>query len=299
MARGFASNYRIVLVAATVMVSLAGIALRLVHLHVIDRERLTSFVEKVRRQIVVEPARRGDILDARGKFLATSRSQITLGVDPQVLRAEDESKWPELARLLGMPLRDLETVFRTKVRPASAAPTVGDAGGPIDLDPADAEPDGGRRIRWAKLGEGIEEETYERIVKLGVRGVYAPPRVFTRAYPSNDLAAHVVGFVNDEGVPVQGIERWADFYLRGQDGWRESEKDGKRQELAQFRVREIPATRGYDVVLSIDSVIQHKVEEELARVVAASKPEKATIIVSDARTGFLLALANWPSFNLN
>ena len=103
MARGFASNYRIVLVAATVMVSLAGIALRLVHLHVIDRERLTSFVEKVRRQIVVEPARRGDILDARGKFLATSRSQITLGVDPQVLRAEDESKWPELARLLGMP----------------------------------------------------------------------------------------------------------------------------------------------------------------------------------------------------
>ena len=299
MARGFASNYRIVLVAATVMVSLAGIALRLVHLHVIDRERLTSFVEKVRRQIVVEPARRGDILDARGKFLATSRSQITLGVDPQVLRAEDESKWPELARLLGMPLRDLEMVFRTKVRPASAAPTVGEAGGPIDLDPAEAEPDGGRRIRWAKLGEGIEEETYERIVKLGVRGVYAPPRVFTRAYPSNDLAAHVVGFVNDEGVPVQGIERWADFYLRGQDGWRESEKDGKRQELAQFRVREIPATRGYDVVLSIDSVIQHKVEEELARVVAASKPEKATIIVSDARTGFLLALANWPSFNLN
>jgi cell division protein FtsI/penicillin-binding protein 2 len=99
----------------------------------------------------------------------------------------------------------------------------------------------------------------ERIVKLGVRGVYAPPRVFTRAYPSNDLAAHVVGFVNDEGVPVQGIERWADFYLRGQDGWRESEKDGKRQELAQFRVREIPATRGNDVVLSIDSVIQHKV----------------------------------------
>lgn len=299
MARGFASNYRIVLVTATVMVAFAGIALRLVHLHVIDRERLTSFVEKVRRQIVVEPARRGDILDARGKFLATSRSQITIGVDPQVLRPEDESKWPELARLLGMPLRDLETILRTKVRPASALPVVGEGNGTIDLDPDEDEPDGGRRIRWAKLGEAVEEETYERIVKLGMRGVYAPPRVFTRAYPSNDLAAHVVGFVNDEGVPVQGIERWADFYLRGQDGWRESEKDGKRQELAQFRAREIPATRGYDVVLSIDSVIQHKVEEELARVVAASKPEKATIIVSDARTGFLLALANWPTFNLN
>lgn len=299
MARGFASNYRIVLVAAAVVTALAGIALRLVHLHVIDRERLTSFVEKVRRQIVVEPARRGDILDARGKFLATSRSQITLGVDPQVLRPEDEPKWPELARLLGLPLRDLETIFRTKVRPASVAPGSSESGGPIDLDPAEAEPGGGRRIRWVKLSDAVEEETYERIVKLGVRGVYAPPRVFTRAYPSDDLAAHVVGFVNDEGVPVQGIERWADFYLRGQDGWRESEKDGKRQELAQFRVREVPATRGYDVVLSIDSVIQHKVEEELARVVAASKPEKATIIVSDARTGFLLALANWPSFNLN
>jgi len=302
MARGFASNYRIVLLVVTVLAAFVGIGVRLVHLHVIDRERLVTFVDKVRRQIVIEPARRGDILDARGKFLATSRSLISLGVDPQLLRPEDEAKWGELANLLGMPPKELERIFRTKTRLVSpAAPTTpaDEEELAIDLDSPGGTQPVERKIQWAKLSDSVDEGVYGQVMKLGVKGVYAPPRVYTRAYPSNELAAHVVGYVNREGVAVQGIERWADFYLRGQDGWRESEKDGKRQELAQFRVREIAPTRGYDVVLSIDSVIQHKVEAELVRIMSTFSPQKATIIVSDARTGFILAMANSPTFNLN
>ncbi|HRE04502.1 MAG TPA: penicillin-binding protein 2 [Opitutaceae bacterium] len=301
MARGFGSNYRIVLLVATVLAAFGGIGARLVHLHVIDRERLVTFVDKVRRQIVVEPARRGDILDGRGKFLATSRSLISLGVDPQVLRPEDEPKWPELARLIGLPLRELETIFRTKTRPVAPVATSTTGGLVIDLDgdePSENTPTE-RKIQWAKLADSVEESVYEQIVRLDIKGVYAPPRVYTRAYPNNELAAHVVGYVNKEGVAVQGVERWADFYLRGQDGWRESEKDGKRQELAQFRAREVAPSRGYDVMLSIDSVIQHRVEAELSRIMTTFSPTKATIIVSDARTGFILGLANAPTFNLN
>ena len=78
MARGFASNYRIVLLSVVVVAAFVGIGLRLVDLHVIDRERLTRYVDKARRQVVVEKARHEDILDARGQILTTSRPLIVM-----------------------------------------------------------------------------------------------------------------------------------------------------------------------------------------------------------------------------
>jgi cell division protein FtsI/penicillin-binding protein 2 len=68
MSRGFASSYRIWLVAALVGVSFVGIGARLMQLHVFDRDRLLAYVTKARRDIIVENARRGDILDARGNI---------------------------------------------------------------------------------------------------------------------------------------------------------------------------------------------------------------------------------------
>ena len=94
MSKGFASNYRIVLLASGVFLGFALVGFRLVQLHVLDRERLVRNADRVRDSFVVEQARRGDILDARGDVLATSRSLIVLGVDPQALRPEDEAKWP-------------------------------------------------------------------------------------------------------------------------------------------------------------------------------------------------------------
>ena len=299
MARGFASNYRIVLLSVVVVVAFIGIGVRLVDLHVIDREKLTRYVDKARRQVVVETARRGDILDARGQILATSRPLIVIGVDPQVTRPEDEARWPELAQLLNRPLPEIQTAFRTKSRltprPAGASPKLFDA---AEQNESGEGPET-TEIRWVKLSDSVDEPTYDRIMALGIKGVYAPPKSYARAYPNNELAAHVIGYVNKENVAVQGVERWADFYLRGQDGWRESEKDGKRQELPQFRTREVPASHGYTVVLSLDSFVQHMAEEELAYITATYRPIKATIIVSDANTGFILAMANSPTFNLN
>ena len=121
MSKGFASTYRIVLVAAGMMAGFSALGARLVYLHVIDREELVRYVDKARRQIIVESARRGDILDARGKILASSRSLIVLGVAPQSLRPEDEKKWPRLAALLGMSPDELSRIFLTKYRTATPA----------------------------------------------------------------------------------------------------------------------------------------------------------------------------------
>lgn len=304
MSKGFASNYRIVLLASGVFAGFVLVGFRLVQLHVLDRERLVRNVDRARDSFVVEQARRGDILDARGDVLATSRSLIVLGVDPQALRPEDEAKWPELARLIGMPAVELARVFRTKTRSVEDTPAI-PASGPTALPTItlpnladETSATGERVIRWAKLSESVEESTYDQILKLGVKGVYGT-RSYRRTYPRNGLAAHVVGFVNKEDTPASGVESFADFYLRGQDGWRESEKDGLRRELAQFRTREVRPTDGYSVMLSIDSAVQHMVEAELAAIAAKFNPAKATIIVSDARSGFILGLGNYPNFNLN
>ncbi|HSI09580.1 MAG: peptidoglycan D,D-transpeptidase FtsI family protein [Rariglobus sp.] len=309
MSKGFASNYRIFLLGAGIIGCFGWIGLRLLDLHVFERERLMSYVERARRQITVEPAKRGDILDDKGDRLATSRSLIVLGVDPQALLKADETKWPELARLLNTPLSELTRVFNTKTRqaPVVATPALGAAiTEPATTATAEDEsvaadevrPTGERLIRWAKLSETVEESTYDQITKLGVKGVYGT-RNYTRAYPHNQLAAHLIGFVNKAGEPSSGIESFADFYLRGQDGWRESEKDGLRRELAQFRNREVNATPGYTVRLSIDSAIQHIVEQEIDEIVKKFTPQKVTVIVSDPHTGFILALGNYPTFNLN
>jgi cell division protein FtsI/penicillin-binding protein 2 len=305
MSKGFASNYRSVLLGVGVVACFGCIALRLLDLHVFERERLMGYVDRARRQITVEPAKRGDILDEKGDRLATSRSLIVLGVDPQALLKADESKWSELAKLLNLPQAEVRRILTTKTRTASLAKPVAVqvpfsvAAEALDASTADETlPSGEKLIRWAKLSDTVEESTYDQIRRLNIKGVYGN-RTYTRAYPHNQLAAHLIGFVNKAGEPAAGLEAFADFYLRGQEGWRESEKDGLRRELAQFRNREVSPTAGYTVRLSIDSAIQHIVEQEIDEIVKKFNPAKVTVIVSEPHSGFILALGNYPTFNLN
>src|SRR5580704_4409259 len=121
MSKGFTSTYRIALLAGLILAMFAGLEVRLIWLQVIDRDELLRSVDEARRQLIVDNARRGDIVDDRGTLLATSRSVIVLGVDPQFERPEDQRKWPELAALIGMPLADLEAAMTTKTRPAAIA----------------------------------------------------------------------------------------------------------------------------------------------------------------------------------
>ncbi len=281
MSRGFASNYRIVFLATGIFLCFGGVAARLVDLHVWQRAELLKYVEQARRSFVVENARRGNIRDYNGVILATSRTLIDVGLDPHMLRPEDEGRWPDLARLLGL------TVINIRAAAARRSP--------------EAAPEAGREARpvqWVKLAEGVDENVFEEVKKLQIRGVYGN-RIYRRFYPHNSLAAHLIGYVNKQNVPAAGVEHYMDFFLRGQDGWRESERNGRRQEQAQFQTREVPPVDGYDVMLSIDMSIQHMIEAELQLIAEKYAPEKATIIVSDARTGSILGLANYPTFNLN
>jgi cell division protein FtsI (penicillin-binding protein 3) len=301
--RGIAHNLRLYLVAGAVVLCFGVVAHRLVELHVLKREHFLEQIQGSRNRVVAEPARRGDIYDARGDLLATSKTDITLAIDPWALpekieaqkfparmaryEADQRERRARLAALLEMPADELEKLF---------TPAWKDI--PHEDDINDDVVDGRAQVRFVKLREGVTEEQFAKINGLRVAGL-THERRYRRVYPHRELAAHVIGFVNKEDVPSGGVEAFADQYLKGLAGWREIERDGKRVELAQFRNREVPASDGWSVVLSIDTAVQYIVEQELASLVEKFKPQKATIIVSDPHTGFLLALANYPSFDLN
>ncbi len=287
MSKGFASNFRMTFIAVGVFACFLGVGVRLVFLHVIDREDLLKYVNKARRQIVVEHARRGTIMDTNGDLLATSRSFVVVGVDPEMMNTEDERQWPEMARLLKISPTELAAILKSSMAAGRQALV-------NSLSPALTD----KRVRWMKIADEVDEDVYDQITRLKVRGIYGA-RSFKRIYPGGELAAHVLGYINKEGNAVTGAEHHLDIYLKGEDGWIESEKDGARRELAQFRSREVPVQNGNDVVLTIDSVVQHMIENELKLIATQYSPHFATIIVSEPQTGRILGMANYPSYDLN
>ncbi|HVS54412.1 MAG TPA: penicillin-binding protein 2 [Opitutaceae bacterium] len=338
MSKGFASSYRIVLLAGALFACFGGLATRLVCLHVVDRDTWLPRIEKTRQQFTEKKARRGDIYSwdtfnkTRGVVLATSRPMIALRVDPQALveTPKEMRKWPQLAELIGMPEPELRKIFTTKFRmpaptnPAPAASSATEHAGlvfnfefakpaaaaetaPASTDAeddgdtelaADADAQGRRAIHYAKLREEIPESVFEQIGQLNLTGLIGE-RVYRRAYPNNQLAAHLLGYVNREERPLAGVEFYTDFYLRGQNGWQEGERDGRGRPLAQFNTRDVPKADGYSVTLSIDAKVQDIIEQELDFIGKKFQPQKATIVVSDPRTGFILGMANYPTFNPN
>ena len=315
MSKGFASSYRLVLIATGVLLCFTAVAARLVSLHVLERAHLVTYVDQARYKMEREHGRRGDILDAQGDVLATSRPMVQLAVDawalPEFLEhigkndvdvaVERESierhKRRELAKLLGVTVEDIEAFWTPGYRVRKSD---------------------GQRIadRWRKLSEGVEEGVFNQLLAINVGDPTKPvekissaykglplgltfKRRYERIYPRNKLAAHVIGFVNKENDPFGGIEAYANNYLRAYDGWWESEKDGRRREVAHLRERDVAPEDGLDVQLSIDSAVQHLIETEIAFIKATYQPDKVTIILSDAKSGFILGLANYPNYDLN
>ena len=190
MSRGFASNSRIFVLAGGMLLAFGGLGARLVWLHVLDRKELLSHIEQVRHEVIDEPAIRGNIFDRKGSILATSRSMIVLQADPSALRPADAPKWPRLAELAGMPLAELTRLLTTKTRPAGGA-----AGARPGAAAAESRP-----VEWVKLCDEISESDYAEVTRLGIEGVYGT-RVYRRAYPHHELAAHLVGYVDGSKIP--------------------------------------------------------------------------------------------------
>ncbi len=278
--RTFVSPVRFFLLLLAVAAVFGVLAAQFVYLQHFKHAEYTSIARESRVALRIIPARRGDILDANGNLLATTRTLYDVGVDPSTVKDEDHAQINELAALLDIEIQPTIDAFKRRYfsRVVDGHETLSE-------------------VRWVKLAEGVGEETYEAVRALGIRAVYGNRR-HARVYPSGALAAHVTGFRNQSGYAL-GVEHCMDYYLRGQDGWLEIERDGRRREIAQFRTRDVAPRNGLNVRLTLDGVIQHYVEEEIRRLADEYAPQGIAIIVSDPRTGALLALANYPAFDPN
>lgn len=275
------SNGRFFLLIVGVVACFSGVLGKLWWLHVKNAPRLRDEAVQMRRFFKTFPASRGQIVDVRGALLATTREVWDIGVDAHELSDEERLRADEVAKILHLEQEAVTRSFETRFLP------------PLEEGKAP------RPVQWVKLADGQSEAVAQQIRDLRIRGVYPAPR-FVRYYPKGRLAAHLVGFVNREGVATSGVEKAMDWFLKGQRGSLESQRDGRQRELPHLRSRKIEPRNGDNIELTIDSVLQ-EICEQIMEVDVARKynPESATIIISEPATGKILALANWPTFDLN
>ncbi|HWQ90274.1 MAG TPA: penicillin-binding protein 2 [Clostridia bacterium] len=306
---------RMLALAALLVLSFAGLGYRLVDLQVVRHQELSSKAQQnTQREFLLEP-RRGDILDARGNPLATSVFVKTVCADPVLLGDRQAEVARVLAPLLQISESDLAQRLAPRLRQDEKGATVTNRYVVLKRKVATET--------WTKIQEtmkdlsfGIDEKllskTEQRFFRdLRQKAVFADPMDDQlRVYASQNLAAHVLGYVgmserNLDGTAIletsgkDGIELTLNSKLRGVRGWRLTETDRQRRELVTLREQDVEPRDGLNVVLTIDSVIQHMVESALAEAMEKHDPISISGIVVRPRTGEVLAMATMPNFDPN
>ncbi|MCM8786725.1 MAG: penicillin-binding protein 2 [Candidatus Omnitrophica bacterium] len=152
-----------------------------------------------------------------------------------------------------------------------------------------------KRFVWIKRKISLKEK--EEIKALKLKGV-GFIREQKRYYPQENLASTVLGIVDIDNKGLDGIELSYDNYLRSKQGWFKVLQDS-RQKKVFLSSQIITPKDGADIVLTIDAQIQYFAEKYLFETIKKFSAKEGSIIVMDANSGEILALANYPSFNPN
>ena len=295
------------------IVAFACLGWRLVDLQVWRHAELLKQAQHDTGRKIWQPAKRGDILDATGNPLATSIPVKTVWVNPQLLAAQTNlPNAPQFfARAVAPLLQMDESKLILQMQPRLRTTT-----------------NGFSTNQYAVLKRQIPEPTWQQIqAKLkslpslvDTRGwkksrcqaltnlclsVIGADSEQLRIYPSGSLAGQVIGFVAGREstnhapglVGCDGIEKFFDAKLAGVDGWRVIEADRARHEVVSLRDEDVQAADGKNVVLTIDSAVQHIVETALADAAKLHSPKSITGIVMRPKTGEILAMCSLPSYD--
>jgi len=302
---------RLLMLALLLGAAFAGLGYRLVDLQVLRHERLSAIAERnTAYEASLEP-RRGDILDCRGNVLATSAFVKTVCANPQLIGARASEFAKVLAPLLQ---KDEGTLIElmTKARVNTNGQTVPMEGVELKTKvPFEICQKIKAAVADMTFAPGEKKLSKIELATLHNEAIYLDRHDDQlRIYPNQSLASHVIGYVLTEEIVTNaqrrfqlmgrgGIEASFDGKLRGVRGWRVSEKDGKKREVVSFREQDVAAEDGLNVVLTLDSVIQHIVESALAEAVDKYTPVSISGIVARPRTGEILAMASFPTFDAN
>ncbi|MDP0490652.1 MAG: penicillin-binding protein 2 [Verrucomicrobiota bacterium JB023] len=156
----------------------------------------------------------------------------------------------------------------------------------------------GETIIAKNVTEDVADELEQVIRENRLQGVILQ-KGYRRWYPNPDMACHVVGIVNHEGVGKSGVERSMSAYLAGKDGYEVTRRDAQDLALGKSQSVVKPPIQGLSVQLTLDLSLQAIVEEELDAGLEFANAERGTIVVMEPGTGEILAMASRPAFNLN
>ena len=121
-----------------------------------------------------------------------------------------------------------------------------------------------------------------------------------RYYPYGDLACHVIGFTNSDGVGIYGLESYYNNILEGTSGRYILAQDAQNKDMPFEYERFIEADDGYNIVTTLDVYVQYELENQLEKTfIESGAGNRVCGIVMDPNTGDVLAMATYPSFDLN
>jgi cell division protein FtsI (penicillin-binding protein 3) len=208
------------------------------------------------------PATRGRVLDRHGQLLAASVPALDVVVNPQTFQAAPAQR-ETLARLAGVSTRELA---RRLDSPS----------------------------RFVYLQRGVDAAVRQPLLDLDLEGLTLRD-TWRRSYPEGEAAAQVVGFTDVEQNGLEGVERAFQAQLRGRDGQRAVVRDRLGRVIEDIGEPDVP-TPGRDVQLSIDARLQTTAYQRLRDAVRAHNARSGSVVMLDARSGEVLVLANYPSY---
>lgn len=266
------SSRRLRLLFALLVAAALAIGVRLFYWQIMRYDDLSSKGNVERMHKVIEYARRGDILTSDGVLLASDIYTYEIAAHPDTI-----SNPQELATALAPMLNMSEpAVFRNLIQKDKSTVMLA----------LNAPSSAGAKL--------VELQAANRLA--GIEFVAKP----YRRYPAGTLAAHVLGFVTANRTGAYGVEQNYDTVLRGRDGEIIGEGSAIRDELLPFDLpRGTAAVNGSSLVLTINSAMQNIAEMELARSLKENGGTGGQIIILDANTSAILAMASEPTPDLN
>lgn len=230
-------------------------------------------------------APRGNILAADGSFLAANVVGWQLVANPAVIEIDTKTLAKQLAPIL-QPKGDDQ-------KDADYA-----ASQLVEVDRLTALL--GRNAVWVPLASTVGKDQKTKIETLGVVGLSFEERA-TRSYPEASSAAQVLGFVGkaEDGSDTGyfGLEGYYDQSLSGKSGYLSRETDARGAPILVGDSKEVSAVEGVDLVTNIDKRVQLVVEKRLKEGIETYQASSGSIIVMEPKTGAIMAMASYPSFD--
>lgn len=239
---------------------------RLVYLMIFCSEYYGNKAENLHERERDIKAARGKLLDANGTVLATNKSVCTISVIHNQIE-EPEKVIAMLVKELGIS----EETARKRVEKVSSI---------------------------ERVKTNVAKETGDAIRAYGLSGVKVDED-YKRYYPYGTLASKVLGFTGADNQGILGLEVKYDEYLQGTNGKILTLTDARGIEIENAGESRLEPVNGYDLCLSLDYNIQMYCEQAAKKVCTKKSADSVSVIVMNPQNGELMAMVNYPEFDLN